>query len=548
MFIPPVKPTLALLALILASLVLGACQDSSVGSSSEMKITVFVDGQSYVYTYSKSVSIGRFLQEVGITLGPDDDVSPLVQTQLRDNMQITITRITFSEECEYPELPYQTERIPMQGLAPGTEQVIQVGKNGKLQVCYRITYHNGVQYSRNEISRFVYEEPRNEQIAVGRERPNTFIAIDGMLVYISGGQAWMIEGSAANQRPLTAEGFLDGRVFDLSPDGKSLLFTRLSEDETDATLSNDLWAIMDTRARVPESVSLGLIDVRSAQWRPEQRTPTVSYSTFTPKPSARGYDAQNDLYMMELDPVTGEITTGPDPIIPPNSWGKYPFWGRRLAWSPDGVHLAWANADSVGVIDFEANDDDVFVPLLTYAEFRPLLEQFQGASVWVPTLSWSPEGQLITTVHGAPFGAEQPEDSIVFDLAIADPTTGMTIAPFKPLVGIWSIPTYSPPLTAPDGSVSYLIAYFQAREPQRSPGTEYDLWIADQDGSNGRRLFPDAALPGLRPDPENGIAWSPTGRQIALISQGNLWIVDVTTGQATQVTDDGQASRPRWAS
>jgi len=71
--------------------------------------------------------------------------------------------------------------------------------------------------------------------------------------------------------------------------------------------------------------------------------------------------------------------------------------------------------------------------------------------------------------------------------------------------------------------------------------------VADRDGSNARVVFPGAERPGLRPDPEDGIAWSPSARQIALIYQGNLWVIDVKTGQAYQITSDGQASRPRWS-
>ena len=32
--------------------------------------------------------------------------------------------------------------------------------------------------------------------------------------------------------------------------------------------------------------------------------------------------------------------------------------------------------------------------------------------------------------------------------------------------------------------MEYLIAYFQARDPPNSPNAQYDLWIADRDGSN----------------------------------------------------------------
>ena len=93
------------------------------------------------------------------------------------------------------------------------------------------------------------------------------------------------------------------------------------------------------------------------------------------------------------------------------------------------------------------------------------------------------------------------------------------------------------------------IAFFEARESLNSLGSDYDLWISDSDGSNRELIFPgpNRLGAGIRPDPEDGIAWSPTGRQLAFIYQQNLWIYDFETGLAHQITSDGQASRPRWS-
>ncbi|MBC7811870.1 MAG: DPP IV N-terminal domain-containing protein, partial [Burkholderiales bacterium] len=40
--------------------------------------------------------------------------------------------------------------------------------------------------------------------------------------------------------------------------------------------------------------------------------------------------------------------------------------------------------------------------------------------------------------------------------------------------------------------------------------------------------------------------WSPDGQQIAFIYQGNLWIIDIGSEVAHQLTLDGGASRPVW--
>jgi hypothetical protein len=535
---------IALWMLVLLGM-LAACEEPQSIGQGDLSITVSVDGERLVYRYDKRVSVGQFLNEIGVTLGEFDEVNPLLQTQVRDGMTITVTRVVQLQECENSDIPPGTERQLTQSLPPGEERIAQTGENGIIQICYRVTMKDGVQTSRVEASRIVVKEPRNEIVYVGSEPPETLVPIDGVLAFISGGQAWIIEGNTANLNPLTQGGYLDGRVFDLSADGKRLLYTRRTADPADPDFANELWAVLDTTAPFPRAVQLAPSDVRYAQWVPGETGPAFSYSTASPATDGPGWRAYNDLYLMQIDPVTGEaLAEGFREIVSANALGIYAYWGRRFAWSPDGAQVAWANADSVGVVNLETGE---FETLLTFPEYRPLLERFSGASVWIPTLSWSEDGYLTTTAHGPPYADEAPQDSIIFDVAVINPATGLEINPFLARSGIWSSPAYSPLAEGSGGAPEYAIAYFQAREPLNSPGAHYDLVVADRDGSNARAIFPGAERPGLRPDPEDGIAWSPAGRQIALIYQGNLWLIDVKTAQAYQITSDGQASRPRWS-
>jgi len=535
---------IAWIGLAVLGLLLAACQDSGPRSGS-MTITVQVDGDKLIYPYSKPISVGAFLQEIGVVLGENDEVNPLLQSQIRDGMLITVTRVRVEEECENEPVGYGTQRQPVQGLAPGVTQLAQPGQDGVVQVCYRITYKDGVQASRVEYSRVTIKPPVDRVIFVGAEPPSTLLPITGVITFISGGQAWIIEGSTANLTPLTEEGYLDGRVFDLSADGRQLLYTRRTADPEDPGFSNELWAILNTRASDVKPVQLLPEDVRAAQWTPGRRF-TVSYSTANPIAEPPGWRALNDVFVMPLDPSTGaSLADGFEELVPANALGSYAYWGRRFAWSPDGQQLAWANADSVGLVDLASGE---FVTLAAFKEYAPLLTAYQGAAVWTPTLAWSDDGYLITTLHGPPYAGESPEDSIVFDLAVLDVKNNLQYAPFKSQAGIWAAPAYSPLVEGPDGTPTYSIAFFKARNPLNSPGAEYDLWVADRDGSNARAVFPGANLPGLRsPDPEDGIAWSPDAQQIALIHQGNLWVVDLRSGEGYPVTSDGHASRPRWS-
>ncbi len=527
--------------LLVLGVTLAACQDEG-GAGGRFNITVDADGASRVYTYDKPVSVGQFLEAIDVTLDALDEVNPPLYTQLRDGLRITVTRVVERQECVREPVPFKRQVIPSERLKPGEEQIGQTGEAGENEICYLITEKNGVEVSRNPGIPVPVRPARDEIVYVGAEPSEAVISIDGVLAYISGDQPWIIERSTARRRPVAEVGGLDRRVFDLSADGRQLLFTRATEDENDPVFSNELWAVLNTSARTPQAVQLFPNDVLSAQWVPG-RANTLSYSTAVPTSDQIGWRAYNDLFTVELDPQTGEaISDSVEQIVEQNALGAYAYWGRRFLWSPSGERLAWANADSVGTVDLERGE---FVPLLSFAEYATLLPL-----VWVPTLSWSEDGLLITTAHGAPYGTESREDSIVFDTAVLDAENELVLPTFRAKSGIWSSPSYSPLIEHADGRTETLVAYFQAREPLNSLGSTYDLWIADVDGSNARKVFPGPDDPGQgfrSPDPEDGIAWSPTGTQLAFIYQQNLWIYDLDTGLASAVTSDGQAARPRWS-
>jgi hypothetical protein len=157
---------------------------------------------------------------------------------------------------------------------------------------------------------------------------------------------------------------------------------------------------------------------------------------------------------------------------------------------------------------------------------------------------------IASTVHGAPLGNEPPETSPVFDLAITNAENTFT-ATVKNAVGMWSAPKFSPEVSdsRSDFPKGY-IAYLQAREPYNSVNGEYELVIADRDGSNERVIFPMASQAGIQTSDfglsATDFAWSPDARFIAIVYNGNLWIVDVQSTVSYQVTFDGGSSNPVW--
>ena len=67
----------------------------------------------------------------------------------------------------------------------------------------------------------------------------------------------------------------------------------------------------------------------------------------------------------------------------------------------------------------------------------------------------------------------------------------------------------------------------------------------DRDGSNARLVFPPEDQPGLSAS-ETLVAWSPDGRLLAVIYEGNLWLIDPDTGVTQPLTGDGLSEHPAW--
>jgi Tol biopolymer transport system component len=411
-----------------------------------------------------------------------------------------------------------------------------------MQVCYRITSRDGVESERTEISRTEIKAPQDEIIYVGPTGEIEPVPITGTIAYLNNGNAWVIRGSSTGKRPITTTGDLDKRVFSLSPDGRKLLFTRKTNTAEDENTFNRLYLIPNV-SQDGEPIALVPGDVLYAAWIPSTEN-TISYSTGEAREAAPGWQAYNDLWRMRIDPQSGEALNV-DEIVERSGGGLYGWWGTRFDWSPDGQKLVWVQADSLGLVDLDNNRTGN--PLLTFPVF------FTRADwSWRATVSWSPDSELLmTTVHGSPVGRELPENSPAFHVAITDMTASFSADVVKN-AGIWSAPKYSPLLSDPESEFPQgYLAYLRARDPFNSINGEYDLVVADRDGSNARAIFPKPEEPGIAAQESifqnQEFVWSPDGRQIAVIYQGNLWIVDAESGVAHQLTLDGGASNPAWA-
>lgn len=526
---------LFLLVFLLISL-LSACDTPAASPS--MLITVQADGREITFSNEQAMTVESFLVQAGFQWDENDRIVPPLYTQVLDGTRITIVRIEETETCELEDIPYQVERIPNEAFRPDEQVVTRQGVNGQQRVCYRIISENGIQQERMQIRQAeIIVEPANEQIVVGISQEVEPIDLIGTLAYINNGNAWVIKGHSRNKRPLTTTSDLDSLVLSLSADGRYLLYTREPQDAGEFV--NELW-LKDTSGQI-DAVSLNTTDVLIAEWMPN-REATISYSTGEAQEVFPGWRALNNVWLKRIDPLSGnslEIRR----VLDESVGGLYSWWGTVYRWSPDGERLAWVEADGVGWFDSDGRN----TPLLEYASFRST-----NNWSWRANIGWSTDGDLLaTTVHGKPLGNEPADTTPVFDIVVTD-SDGNFEALVVERAGMWASPQFSPTINNPNSQYPQgYLAYLKARDPDNSVYGEYDLVVADRDGSNARVLFPPIGRLGITWS-DSGITpieytWSPDAQWIAVVYQGNVWVVNVESGIAHQMSFDGGSENPVWS-
>jgi hypothetical protein len=504
----------------------------------DVTFTITADGQTQTHATPPGLTLREALVRLNVTLGELDRVTPPLYTIVGDGLAVTITRVTETFEIEQVVAPYTTEIVKSDFVPEGERQLLQVGQNGLEEITYRITFEDGVQVSRSVVKRTMLQAPAPEKILVGSQASFTLVPLTGTLVYLNGGNAWLMRQNSGQRQLVTTSSDLDGVIFELSPDGRWLLYSRAVTNS--ATLFNTLWAAPLTNAlTTPAPLSLPVSNVRYAEWHPAQTTtPTIAYSTYLKISRTPGWQANNDLWLVGWgpDPKTKKTIFITDTVQEISSGGPYGWWGTGYAFSPDGARIAYARTDSIGVIDLATRTTSEltrFTAYNTHADWA-----------WFPQVRWTADGAAIYAVtHGEPFGFESPEDSTVFNLSALLTSSGQRFD-LVPRAGMFANPAPSPasPLT---GAPPPRIAFFQAVEPDNSPFSRYRLMVMDRDGSNVRALFPPPDQPGLS-EKETQAAWSPDALRLAMIYNGNLWLVDPDTGAAQPLTGDGQSVRVMW--
>jgi hypothetical protein len=507
-------------------------------------VNITADSKDYQVNITAGSTVQEAINSAQITLGELDRVEPPLYTVLSDGSQVQVVRVREEYYVEQVIIPFDHQELRNEALPEGERRLSQPGVNGLEEITYRRVYEDEVEVSNSVVKSVILQEAVPEVVMIGSQSAFASIAIPGQIAYLSAGNAWVMENTTGNRRLAVSTGDLDGRIFSLSNDGNWLLFSRFSSDEN---IINTLWAAW-LQSDPPTIIDLGVTNiVHFAKFG--LGSSVIAYSTVESRSTAPGWQANNDLW--EIGVSSTGFVSAPRMEIEANSGGVYGWWGMEFFWAADEVRFLYSRPDGVGIFD---SRDDTLTPLLNITPY-----QTGGNWAWVPGAAWSPDGNIIYTVdHVSSSDPGASEESQQFDL-LAIPLTGGLPAHLVQDVGMFAYPSPSP-LTVEENSLvndagtslnqnSYLVAYLQSIFPEQSGTSRYRLFIIDRDGSNQKALFPEEGAVGL--DPQQ-VMWSPESMgtdgsyAIAVIYQGNVWLVDTTSGLAQQITGDGLTIRLDW--
>ncbi len=514
----------------LAFLLLG-CEaelpETAVRGSIQVSLTA--DGETYNLN-TEATNVRELLEEAGIEVDEDDELTPPAYTPLVGGEDIVVVRITEEIETTTESLPYSRKFVRNESMEAGEELIVQPGKPGLQETTIRIVYRDGLESERWPTQTIIIEEPQDEIMMLGIGASHGNVSFPGTLAYMSDGTAVILRGDSAFPEQLDVGSGLDGRVFDLSPNGSHLLFTRVDGDP--ASFNNTLYIIETQRNAKPRSLDIN--DVLWAGWNPasEAELGEIAYTTAISTTQPPGWEANNDLWLVEI-PANEEAEFEPERIIEAYP-ALYGWWGGNYAWSPDGTRLGYSFANEIGTIitdpDFEGERR---VRLKEFSEYNTLSDW-----VWVPTLTWSPNGRFLAYTIYNDDDPNQP----TFDSWAIDSLTGVN-GRFVKDSGMWAHLHWG---TSQDEFAP--IAFLRTTNPLDSERSRYTLWLMDQDGSNARQIYPNLNENSNFSYQPRFLAWSPTGKEIAFIYNNALYLYNLEEDSARRLTEnDAINSHPTWA-
>jgi uncharacterized protein YabE (DUF348 family) len=140
---------------------------SFVSISTPKSVSIVADGKVHAAT-TTAATVGKVLEDAGLTLGANDRSSQPANAHVVNNMVVKVSRVDVGQTAVTTEdVPFKTETVESAELLKGEKEVTQAGAAGKLEKTFKLVLVDGREASRTLVTESVTAQPVTEKITVG---------------------------------------------------------------------------------------------------------------------------------------------------------------------------------------------------------------------------------------------------------------------------------------------------------------------------------------------------------------------------------------------
>ncbi len=155
-------------------------QGLSFSIRTERHVNILVDGRS-VPLDTTAPTVAQALTQAGVTLAGQDTAKPDLATFPADGENITVERITGTQETKQIPIDFSTTQQSDPSSYVGSQSTVSEGVPGVQEVVYAYQTINGVKQAPKIVSKTVTKQPVNAVVKVGTKPvPNTVAGADGL--------------------------------------------------------------------------------------------------------------------------------------------------------------------------------------------------------------------------------------------------------------------------------------------------------------------------------------------------------------------------------
>ncbi|UTT70762.1 transglycosylase family protein [Arthrobacter sp. DNA4] len=140
---------------------------SYVSISTPKTVSIVADGKVNTAT-TTAPTVGKVLEDSGVTLGANDRTSQPVNANVVNNMVIKVSRVDTGQTAVTSEdVPFETVTAESADMLKGEKEVTQAGAAGKIERTFKLVLVDGREASRTLVSENVAVQPVTEKVTVG---------------------------------------------------------------------------------------------------------------------------------------------------------------------------------------------------------------------------------------------------------------------------------------------------------------------------------------------------------------------------------------------